>query len=135
MTIDEYNKLRKKHNKADKKKPVHRESQLQRACIKWFRYQYQPYSKVLFAVPNGGTRNEIEAKIMQAEGVVPGVSDLILLVSRKGYSSLCLECKTDIGKQSKNQITWQTDCEAHGNKYVIFRSVDEFMKLINWYLQ
>ncbi len=90
---------------------------------------------MLFSVPNGGCRNPIEAKIMKAEGVVPGVSDLILLVARKGFSSLCLEAKTDIGDQSDNQIIWQADCETNGNKYMIFRSVQEFINIINWYLK
>lgn len=89
---------------------------------------------MLFSIPNGGCRNPIEAKIMKAEGVVPGVSDLILLVSRKGFNSLCLEAKTDEGKQSENQTAWQADCEANGNRYIIFRSFDEFRKIVTDYM-
>ena len=135
MTVEEFNKLREDHNKGQRKKPVHREAQIQRACVKWFRLQYPRYKNMLFSVPNGGCRNSIEAKLMKAEGVVPGVSDLILLVSRNGYSSLCLEAKTEEGKQSENQIIWQTDCEKNGNKYVIFRSVEEFITEITNYLK
>ena len=131
MTITDFHTLIKVH----RKNPVHRESQIQRASVKWFRLQYRQFRNLLFSVPNGGCRNPIEAKIMKAEGVVPGVSDLILLVSRKGFNSLCMECKTDKGSQSENQLIWQADCEANGNKYVIFRSVDEFINIVNEYLK
>lgn len=51
-------------------------------------------TKLLFAVPNGGSRNIIEAKNLKAQGIKSGVSDLLLLISKKGYSCLCLESKT-----------------------------------------
>jgi hypothetical protein len=90
---------------------------------------------MLFAVPNGGRRGKREAAIMKAEGVVPGVSDLILLVSRKGYNALCIECKTATGHQSDDQILWQAECDENGNKYVICRSIEGFICIINWYLK
>jgi hypothetical protein len=133
MKIELFSKITKAG--IGRKKPVHRESQLQRECVKWFRLQYPALGHMLFAVPNGGSRNAREAGIMKDEGVVPGVSDLILLLPRKGYGSLCLECKTPDGQQSYNQAAWQGSCEASGNKYVIFRSVDDFIKIVNWYLK
>jgi hypothetical protein len=36
-----------------------------------------------FAVPNGGSRNMIEAKNMKAEGVRAGVSDICVILSNK----------------------------------------------------
>lgn len=51
--------------------------------------------KLLLAVPNGGSRNIIEAKNLKAQGVKSGVSDVLLLIPKKGYSSLCMEFKTD----------------------------------------
>ena len=58
----------------------HIESRLQIACVRWFRMQYPQYKLMLFSVPNGGKRTLMEAIIMKNEGVVAGVSDLILLV-------------------------------------------------------
>lgn len=66
----------------------HEESELQRSCVKWFRYKYSNLKPLLFAVPNGGFRNVREARIMKAEGVVAGVSDLILLLPRQGFHAL-----------------------------------------------
>ena len=78
----------------------HPESILQRQCVKWFRLQYAGIGNLLFAVPNGGFRSPIEAKIMKGEGVVSGVSDLILLYSNNGYNSLCIEMKAPGGMQT-----------------------------------
>lgn len=112
----------------------HPESQLQSACLKWFNYQYSSIAPLCFAVPNGGRRRIIEAKIMKGEGVRAGVSDLILLIAKGQYGALCLEIKSDKGKQSEFQINWQSIAEKHGNKYVIIRSFDEFRNEIESYL-
>lgn len=112
----------------------HRESNLQKACVTWFRYQFPDLGNMLFAVPNGGYRSKVEAGIMKAEGVVPGVSDLVFLVPRGGYGALCVEMK-DVGKkQSEAQKAWQLATEKAGNKYVVCRTIEEFMNAVNEYL-
>lgn len=111
-----------------------RESKLQEACVNWFRYQYPQYRELLFAVPNGGWRNKTVAAILKAEGVVPGVSDLILLKSNGQYHSLCIEMKTPVGRQSERQKAWQRQAEAEGNKYVVCHSFEAFMNTVNNYL-
>ena len=50
--------------------------------------------RLLFAVPNGGSRHKIEAANMKRQGVKRGVADVILQIPKKGYASLCLEFKT-----------------------------------------
>ena len=121
-------------NTTIRKKQTFEESRIQEICVKWFRYQYPELNKLFFAVPNGGQRNAITAKILNREGVVPGVSDLILLVPRNGFSSLCIEVKTDKGVQSKEQKEFQKQAESNGAKYVIVRSLDDFIKTIEDYL-
>lgn len=101
----------------------------------WFRLQYRHLAKVIFAVPNGGHRNAREAAIMKAEGVTPGVADVILLVARGGYNSLCIEFKTERGRQTNLQKEWQEAVERQGNKYVICRSFMEFVKTVDEYLK
>lgn len=110
------------------------ESKIQIGCVKWFRYQYPEYARQLFSVPNGGQRSAITAKIMKAEGVVPGVADLILLKPSKQHHALCIEMKTDKGRQSDNQKEWQFVVESHGYKYVICRSIADFIDEITKYL-
>lgn len=112
----------------------HEESRIQIACKRWFDYQYQHFKSLLFAVPNGGQRGKFEAKIMKAEGTTPGVADMILLISRRGYGSLCIEFKTEKGRQSEKQKEWQHVAEMCGNKYVVVRSFEQFVKEITAYL-
>lgn len=114
--------------------PRHIESQIQRSCKKWFDYQYGQFSQLLFAVPNGGLRGKREAAIMKAEGMTAGVADMILLVPKKGYASLCIEFKTEKGRQTQLQKDWQRNAEMHGNKYVVVRSFSQFVKEITAYL-
>lgn len=117
--------------------PRHIESRLQIACVRWFRLQYRPLSLMLFAVPNGGARSLVEARIMKAEGVTAGVSDLILLVPRGDYNALCIEMKTQSknSKQRDMQIEWQRQAEANGSKYVVCRSIEDFITEVNDYMQ
>ena len=112
----------------------HIESKIQIACKRWFDYQYRQYAPLLFAVPNGGQRGKFEASIMKAEGVTPGVADMILLVPRRGYGSLCIEFKTKTGKQSAKQKEWEAVASACGNKYVIVRNLEQFIRVATAYL-
>ena len=119
------------------------EHNLQCACVKWFAYQHPELQGLLFAVPNGGARSKATAGKLKAEGVVPGVADLILLVPRvhfdehnaiSCYYALCIEMKTEKGRQSPEQKAWQKKVEAYGYKYVVCRSLEEFINTIENYL-
>lgn len=90
--------------------------------------------KLLFHVPNGGARNKIEAAKFNGQGVKSGVADVILLIPRNGFSSLCLEFKTQKGKQSDAQIAFQKQAEKYGSKYVIVRTAFEAIEAIKHYL-
>ena len=91
--------------------------------------------KILFAVPNGGSRHIAEAKRMKGEGVKSGVSDVILLVPKKGFASLCMEFKTSTGKQSKEQKEFQRQAEMCGSKYVIVRSAAQAIREMRNYMK
>ena len=123
-----------KANKGTKEKPSHIESELQRSCKKWFDLQYPKLSNLLFAVPNGGRRNAREAGIMKAEGVTAGVADMLLLTPRCGYGCLCIELKKKGEYQTERQKEWQALSEANGNRYIVVKSIDQFVKEIKKYL-
>lgn len=117
-------------------KPRHEEHNLQTSCVNWFRYQYPTFSKMLIAVPNGGRRDAITGAMLKAEGVLAGVADLILLIPNRCYHSLLIELKTKSGTQSKAQKEWQQEVERLGySKYILVRSIDEFIDEINDYLK
>lgn len=133
MTFEEMRELA--NAKESRSKPRHEESQIQRNCIRWFRLQYPEYALLCFAVPNGGARNKREAGILKAEGVTAGVADVILLIPSGGFASLCMEFKTEKGKQQDTQKEWQKAAESAGNKYAIIRSFDDFRTEVNSYLR
>jgi len=110
------------------------ESQIQRACVRWFRLQYPEIEPLFFSVPNGGYRMATTAKIMKAEGQRAGVADLILLLPRQGYGALCIEMKRGKGRQSDAQKEFQRLCDQHGQKYVVCRSLEDFMREVREYL-
>lgn len=112
----------------------HNESKLQQSCVNYFRLCFPKYAYLLFAVPNGVATSESQGRILKKEGMVAGVADLILLVPRGGFGSLCIEMKTAKGLQRETQRNWQRECEGAGNKYVIVRSFDQFREAITTYL-
>lgn len=124
------------------------EHEIQCECVKRFRDKYPGYKRLLFAVPNGGFRNKATAGKMKAEGVLAGVSDLILLVPNDRYHGLCIEMKwekVDIDSKGKRHVTrsyqhdeqkaWQWAVECQGYKYVVCRSVEEFFDYVDSYLK
>jgi len=110
------------------------EHALQCACVSWFRLAHRPLAPLLFAVPNGGLRSPRGAARLRAEGVVPGVADLVLLVPRRGRGSLCIEMKSPTGRQSPAQKRWQDAAERAGNAYALVRSLDAFIRTVEAYL-
>ena len=113
----------------------HIEANIQEACVRWFRYQYQQYAAMLFAVPNGGSRNAKEAENLKRQGVLAGVSDLILLVGNGEFNALCVEMKQPTGKHTQRQKEWQKQAEKYQNKYVVCHSIEEFMDEVQTYLK
>ena len=111
------------------------ESEFQKACVRWFGYQYPEIESLLFAVPNGGKRDAREAARLKAEGVRAGVTDLILLVPRNGFAALCIELKTKTGKVSDKQRKWQESARNAGNKVVTCRDIEQFVNEVNEYLK
>lgn len=123
------------------------ESYIQQSCVTWFRYQFPYYSKLLIAIPNAGRRTTklvttrtgskvvcVGGKRAKDEGMVAGVADIILLVLIGNYGCLCLEFKTEKGRQSPEQKEWQEATEKAGNKYCVIRSFEEFKTEIETYL-
>lgn len=89
-------------------KPKRSEHGEQCAVIDWALNNrgFYPELEYLIAIPNGGFRDKNTAKKLKAEGVKPGVSDLLLPVKRAPYSGLWLEMKAADGLPSRDQINW-----------------------------
>ena len=110
------------------------EDALQKSCVRWFSYQWAKYTELFFHVPNGGRRNPVEAAKFKAMGVKPGVADLLLLVPNKFYPYMAIELKSKKGRASDHQNQFRDAVERVGGKYVLVRSLEEFMGVVNIYL-
>jgi hypothetical protein len=110
------------------------EHKLQCACIKWFRLQYPRYFYHLFAIPNGGSRDVITGSKLKAEGVVAGVADLFLCIANTEFHGLFIELKTEDNHQSIEQKKFEDAVKKVGYKYVVIKRFDDFVDLINDYL-
>lgn len=133
LTLDEM--LARTDATARRKSPRDEEHRVQQACVRWFNLCYPRLRGRLFAVPNGGRRDAVTGARLKAEGVVAGVSDLILLKSTHQYGALLVEMKTPKGRQSEHQRWWQSViCDKDEYKYVVCRSLDDFIREVTDYL-
>jgi hypothetical protein len=85
------------------------ESVEQICLFRWAANECEDYPELelMYHVPNGGSRNKIEAARLKAEGVKPGVPDIVLPVPRGGYHGLYIELKRIRGgKTSEEQKGW-----------------------------
>lgn len=95
------------------------------------------------AIPNGGHRNLLVARKMKAEGVKPGIPDVILPVARHGFHGLFLEMKTEANRPkhggkggcSDVQIRWHEALRDRGYKVAVCYGFEEARKTIVDYLQ
>ena len=117
-----------------RRRPRNLEHGLQSRCVSWFRLQFPNRRHNLFAVPNGGYRTKTTAALLKDEGQLSGVADLILLVRKGTCGALLLEAKIKGNYQSSNQKLWQKMIEADGYEYRIFHTLEEFIDIVNEYL-
>lgn len=112
------------------------ESQIQQSCIRWFQVTHPNLwsDGVLFHVANERKCTQWQGRKLKLEGVVKGVADLCLALSRHGFNALYIEMKKPGNYQSKEQKEWQSGVERHGNKYVVCKSLDEFEKIVTEYI-
>ena len=114
-------------------------SRIQKACVKWFKYQYSDKKNLLFSITNGipisdkNIRTKIYNRLI-AEGLQPGVPDLFLSVGNSIYNGLYIEIKSKTDRLRKVQADMIRELESENYKCIIVRSLDEFMEVIKEYL-
>ncbi len=134
MRYDEIKAMLAQEGSKTRKSPSHVEHDLQCAEVRYIRGAHPDLSGVFFSVPNGTNRTGKQTNWLKEEGLLPGVSDMLLLHRTSQYAFLCIENKTKTGRQSPEQKVFQFEVERHGGKYIIIRSIDEFMTAIENYL-
>lgn len=114
------------------------EAQEQKALFEWAelaKAKYPPLG-MLYHIPNGGSRNVVEAKNLKEQGVKKGVPDICLPVARGPYHALYIELKRRKGgRVSAEQDGWIKALNRADNLAVVCWGMDEAQRVILTYLE
>ena len=108
----------------------------QEIVIQWARMHSErwPELKLLHHIPNGGTRKRKEAAKLKRMGVLAGVSDLHLPVSKAGYHSLYIEMKYGDGKLQKSQKEFLIAAAAGRNYCIVCYTAEDAIDVLEKYM-
>lgn len=109
----------------------------QETVIQWCGWHEgkHPELKLIFHIPNGGSRNTAEAANLKRQGVKAGVPDLCLPVPKNGYHGLYIEMKYGRNKSTQKQEEWQKALREQGYYVAVCYGAEEAERLIASYLQ
>lgn len=113
------------------------EGQEQATLISWanMRVNKYPELRLLFHIPNGGSRGKAEAAHFKSEGVKSGVPDLFLPVARGPYHGLFIELKRQKGgRVSEAQKKWLAALTVQGYAAVVAYGWKDAAAVIDDYL-
>ena len=114
------------------------EAQEQAALFQWAAAARgkHPQLDLLFHIPNGGSRDLIEARHLKEQGVKPGVPDICLPVPAGRYTALYIEMKRrKEGRVSDAQRGWIAALNRVGCRAVVCRGWEEAKAVIEDYLR
>ena len=112
------------------------EAREQEVFIQWCTLEASKYKglDLIYAIPNGGSRNSIEARNLKLQGVKAGVPDLFLPVARKGKHGLYIEMKRkEGGRLSDYQKEWLAKLAEQGYETVVCEGFEEAVEVIEAY--
>ena len=120
-----------------KPKHIQHEANEQKALFDWvaFARAQHPEIDLIYHIPNGGSRNKIEAANLKRQGVRPGVPDLCLPVARGVYHGLYIELKAGSNKPTKTQIKWIQALKTQGYAVEVCYGWEHAAKTIIDYLK
>lgn len=87
----------------------------------------------VYHVPNGGSRNKLEAANLKRQGVKAGVPDLCFPAARHGYHGMYIEMKWGKNGTTPAQDDWIALLTANGYCVKVCYSFDEAKEQIDWY--
>lgn len=108
----------------------------QERVIAWcaFNAARHPELDLIYHVPNGGSRNQIEAANLKRQGVKAGVPDLELPVALNGYHGLFIEMKYGKNKTTEKQDWWLERLTKQGYKTAVCYGADEAIEILKEYI-
>lgn len=94
-----------------------------------------PEMRLLHAIPNGGSRNPIEARHLKEQGVKSGIPDLFLPCARGGWHGLYIEMKRRKGgRVSDEQREMIKALTAQGYRAEVCKGWEDAARIITEYL-
>lgn len=112
------------------------EDEEQQKVIQWAQLMCNAYPdlRLLYHVPNGGSRNKAEAAKLKRMGVRAGVPDLVLPAPRGGYAGLYIEMKVGSNRPSRTQKEWMEMLAARGYKTLVCYGGNEAIDALEKYV-
>ena len=112
------------------------ETDEQQKLILWVDTFHPREGKLLFAIPNGGSRHPAEAVRLKKEGVRPGVLDLFYMEPKDQYHGLFIEMKRR--KQSLSVISggqkhFADRAKAQGYAVKVCWGAEQAKAALEWY--
>ena len=89
----------------------------------------------VYHIPNGGSRNKMEAANLKRQGVKAGVPDLHFPVALRGYHGMYIEMKAGKNKTTSNQDEWIELLTGNGYFVRVCYGFDEAREVIDWYFR
>lgn len=126
-----------KSTQAARRKPIPHEGNEQEALFRWAAFVRGRFPEIdlLYHIPNGGSRNNLEAANFKRQGVKAGVPDLCLPVARGKYHGLYIEMKYGKNKTSENQRKWLAALQRQDYAVAVCYGWQEAQELITKYLE
>lgn len=97
--------------------------------LKW------PELELVYAIPNGGSRNKVEAANLKRQGVNKGIPDICVPVARGGYHGLYIEMKRQhVGGLTEDQKDKIQKLRAQGYRVEVCRGFQKAADVIEEYM-
>lgn len=103
------------------------------AFFEWLNY-YPSIRGVTFAIPNGGSRNLLEAVNLKRSGVTKGVPDTVMCIPNKTACGLFIEFKTGKNQLTKEQAAMMHMLRNNGYECHVCCSLNEAREVVTKYL-
>lgn len=114
-----------------------REASEQAAVFVWAKLHEGRYPALrwLHAIPNGGSRNKIEAANLKRQGVKAGVADMFLPCMRSGYGGLYIEMKAGRNKLTTKQCDFLDWADRAGYATAVCYGAEAAIRTLERYLK
>lgn len=116
---------------------IQHEANEQEALFRWAAFVRGRFPEIdlLYHIPNGGSRNRIEAANLKRQGVKAGVPDLCLPVARGGFHGLYIEMKAGKNTTTDKQDEWLSALQCQGYAVAVCYGWERAAEVITKYLE